>query len=199
VVFVGSFAPWQGIDLILAAAQEPSWPPQVRLVFAGAGREVGAVSAAASQSDLIDYLGPVPYNDVPGLLARSIAALSTSRPREIASGGEAETGASPLKLYEAMACGTPVIATDHPGQAELVRTFDCGVLVRPDSPTDVAEAVARIWTKPDEGRAMGRRGRAAIESRHSWDARAADTDRVLRHLVGQGARESSRPVQTDRS
>jgi glycosyltransferase involved in cell wall biosynthesis len=85
-----------------------------------------------------------------------------------------------------MACGVPVVVADFRGQAELVRQTECGLVVPPDDPAALARAVAYLYERGEETREMGRRGRHAIETEHSWDHRAAATAAALRQLVGAG-------------
>jgi len=185
VVFFGALAKWQGLADLLAAVSGPEWPTGISLVIAGAGSEQDAVVKAAAQNPEIIYLGRVPYSEMPGLIAHSIAGLS---PKNNVS-GHRDTGLSPLKMYETLACGVPVIVTDFPGPAELVHLHHCGLVIPEGSPKAIADAVAYLCSHPDEARAMGKRGRDAVVHSHSWDRRAADTDAVLCSVLGRHGRE----------
>lgn len=162
-VFVGALAPWQGLHDLVAARRHPEWPDGVALVVAGDG----ALRALVDQSDVV-WLGAVPFAQVPGLLTRSIAALVPSRDRT-------GTGVAPIKLFEAMGCGVPVVAADV---ADTNR-YATGPLVRPGDVGGWARAVAMLAADRDAAAAAGRRGRQAAVAQHSWDARAAATHRVL--------------------
>lgn len=179
VVFFGALAPWQGIDTMLKAMEESEWPAEVKLVIVGDGVEKRAVLPAA-QGGRVVYLGVLPYAQVPGVVARSIAGLSP----QIAAGGRSDIGLSPLKVFETLACGVPVIVTDFPGQADLVRSARCGIVIPPDNPRALAEAVAYLYHHPEERVAMGKRGREVVEREHSWDSRAEQVDAVLRLVLG---------------
>ena len=54
----------------------------------------------------------------------------------------------PNAVGEALACGKPVIVTDYPGQADLVRSADCGIVIPPDDPEALAAAVAKLANSP---------------------------------------------------
>jgi glycosyltransferase involved in cell wall biosynthesis len=179
VVFFGAFAAWQGLETLVAATNEPAWPEDVSLVIAGDGFKRDVVEEAAERSPRIHYIGTVPYPEVPGLVAGSIAGLS---PQGYA-GGRSKTGLSPQKVYETLACGVPVVVSDFPGQADLVRQNGIGLVVPADDAGALARAVRQLADDPAGTQAMGLKGRDVIASSHSWDARAEATCRVLDSLV----------------
>lgn len=175
--YVGVLAVWQGVETLLEAASGPAWPEGVALVVAGDGVLAGAVDrAAAEHPGRVVSLGSVGYAEVPGLLANAVAALSPQN--DIRGLG----GHSPLKVFEAMSCGVPVVVSDFPGQADVVRAADCGVVLPPDEPAAWATAVARLAADPEGASSMGRRGRAAVEAEHSWDRRAEATVAAIEAL-----------------
>jgi glycosyltransferase involved in cell wall biosynthesis len=179
VILVGLLARWQGIRLLLAALKDTAWPADVSLIIAGDGAEREVVVEAARQDPRIRYLGVVPYQTVPGLVVGSLAGLSL----KTAVPGRTETGMSPLKLYETLACGVPAIVTDYHGQAEIVREHDCGIIVGQDDAAGLARAVARVATDETRRRAWGDNGSRAVKEKHSWDERADRTDQLLRSVL----------------
>lgn len=177
VVFVGALARWQGVDVMLEAVERPEWPAEVSLVIAGDGVERAKVQAAAGTSRRVRYLGPVPYAAVPGLVAHSIGALSPQ------VGHRGDTGLFPLKVFEAMACGVPVIVSDYPGMRELVADGACGLVVPAGDASALARAVAYLHAHEVERARMGQRGRELVEREHSWDRRAEQTAAILEQVT----------------
>lgn len=177
VVFFGALAPWQGIETLLKALDEKEWPGDVKLVIVGDGAERFRVEDAARNGKVI-YLGTIPYKQMAGIVARSIAGLSPQN----SAGGRSSTGLNPLKVFETLACGVPVVVTDFPGQADLVREGNCGIVIPPEDPGALARAVAYLYNHPHERALMGCRGRALVEKKHSWNRRAEQTDHILRKL-----------------
>ena len=171
VAFVGALAPWQGVEVMVDALGHPSWPDDVALVVAGDGvlREL----CLESRGHGMRYLGPISHDAVPALLAGAIASISVQTGRS----GRAGVGCSPIKLYEGLACGRPVIATDVPGVGEVVG--ECGIVIPPDNPAALAEAVSELARDPSRADAMGKRARDAAVALHSWDTRARATARFL--------------------
>ena len=174
-VFFGALSPWQGVDTLLAAVRDPGWPADVPLVVAGDGSLSGAVCDAAADGRVI-ALGTLPYATLPGVVAGArCSAVLAARPSGF-------TG-SPLKLFESMACGIPVIVADVPVTGPTVKEHDCGLVVPHDDPAAVACAVSRIAGNPEEAAEMGSRGRAAVENRYSWRARANATAAVIGRML----------------
>lgn len=177
-VFVGALASWQGIDTALAAAASPAWPAGVDLVVVGDGRERERVLAATRRHDHIRWLGTLPYRDVGAVIAGSLSALVPTSDL-----GGAREAPSPVKLYEALACGVPVVASDIVGVGEIVRTHECGLVFPSGDALELARQVAQLAGDPALVAVLGARGRAAAVERYSWDVRAAETEAIIEQTV----------------
>ena len=90
----------------------------------------------------------------------------------------------PNKLFQYMAAGLPVVASDLPQVREVVEGAGCGLVVDTTRPELIAAAIERLAGDPDAARAMGRRGRAAVQDRYNWSAAAAT---LLRSYAGLSA------------
>lgn len=174
-VFFGGLAAWHGVPVMVDAARHPDWPAGVSLLVIGEGPGGELVRRAAQEAPHIVMTGKLAYDALVPYIAHSLVGLVPISD----SAGRAQTGLFPLKLFETLACGRPVIVTDFPGQADLVRAEACGLVISPDDPAALARAVARMAQETDESDAMGQRGRDAIVARHSWDVRAQATHDML--------------------
>jgi len=88
---------------------------------------------------------------------------------------------------EAMACGTPVIASAVGGMLDSVADGETGVLVPPRNPDAVAAAVRRVVADPAARHRMGRAASRAVAARYSWDHVAAATESVYGDVVAPAA------------
>lgn len=175
-IFVGGLVKWHGIATMLDALAHPDWPDGVALVVVGDGIERDRLARAQAEGmPGLVWFGRQPQEAVPAILRGALVALVPIESPD----GRADTGVLPLKLYEAMACGLPLIASDLPGQADLVREEGAGWLVPPGDAGALARAVAAAAADPEAARRIGASNAEAARLRHGWRARAAVVSRVL--------------------
>lgn len=92
----------------------------------------------------------------------------------------------PTKLFEYMALGLPVIASDFPLYREIVSSAGCGLVVNPLDVEGIAAAVGKILDDPDQAIQMGLRGRRAARERFSWESE----EKKLLDLYGALSRQA---------
>lgn len=74
----------------------------------------------------------------------------------------------PIKMFEYMAAGIPVIASRFPLWEEIVEKAGCGICVNPSDPTAIAVAVQSLVNNPEMAARMGSQGRAAVFKNYNW-------------------------------
>ncbi|MDO5081165.1 glycosyltransferase family 4 protein [Buchananella hordeovulneris] len=161
VTFVGTLKPWHGVaDLLQAAAHsQGGW----RLRIIGDGPERAKLEAQAAEAGLqVDFRGAVSPADMPAQLAGSAIGVAPYPAPETDDGHYF----SPLKVYEYLAAGLPVVATSI-GQIPQVLA-DCGVVVPPSAPMALAAALDALAADPQQRAELGQAARAQAEERHSW-------------------------------
>lgn len=182
VLFAGSLAEWQGIDVLVGALKSEEWPTGVSLIVAGDG-PLSQYLKRNSDPKLI-ALGRVTPNDVHILLRHSVASLSPKSLTAVTS-----SGISPFKVMEAGLAERPVIATRVPGQTEYLEEHACGLLVAPDAPDELAHAVASIVCEPDLARQLGQRGKKAVRA-VAWEAHAGTLQSAITLALNNARRTS---------
>jgi glycosyltransferase involved in cell wall biosynthesis len=89
----------------------------------------------------------------------------------------------PIKLYEYMAAGLPVIAADFPGFKAVVERNGCGICVDSRDIGAIASAIDWILNHPLEAEEMGRRGRDLVTRQFSWDVEAQTLRGLYRRIL----------------
>jgi glycosyltransferase involved in cell wall biosynthesis len=110
-----------------------------------------------------EYIGSLGRAGVSELVRNAIAGLVVLHPEPN------YVNSHPVKLFEYMCAGIPVIASDFPVFRGIIEQARCGILVDPRSPKEIAEAIEFLRAHPEEARAMGARGRLAVNSRYNWE------------------------------
>jgi phosphatidyl-myo-inositol dimannoside synthase len=144
---------------------------RTRLAIAGAGdldAELRARAAAAGVADRVRFLGDVTQDAVASWLAAADVAVVPSV--RDASGN---VDGLPNTVLEALASGTPVVATPAGGIASAIDDGRTGMLVAERDASALATAIAALLADPTRRAAMGAAARAAIEARFGWAAAAA--------------------------
>jgi glycosyltransferase involved in cell wall biosynthesis len=153
------------------------------LVVAGFGPDFEryrGIAAALPHAGRIHFTGPVTPSEIPSWTSGADVAAMPVQPDTLNHRLN-----TPTKLYDAMGVGVPVVASDLPGIAPIVRETGCGELCDPTDPADVARAIRRIIDAPDEERVAVRlRCLGAARARYSWQQQVRE---LLRVYDGLGA------------
>jgi glycosyltransferase involved in cell wall biosynthesis len=186
IAFVGGLTNWHGIGTMIAATRDPAWPSGVKLVIVGDGVERAQLAGLENDPRIL-WLGKRPQAEVAAVLRGALAALAITED----TAGHLDTGAAPLKLFEAMASGAPMIVTDLPFQADLIRQEDAGLVIPMADPASLAQAAAALADNPQGARAMGLRGAAYIKAYASWQKRAEEIAAVIEPIIAARQRETN--------
>lgn len=183
-LFFGGLVAWHGIDTMLGALEHQDWPDGLKLVIVGDGPGAAEIHKAAESDPRLIAPGYLPNTELAGLAARAFVILCPINNH----GARDLGGVAPLKLFEGMASGRPVIATDLPFQAELVRNRACGLIVPPADSAALARAAAELLADRERANVMGRNGRQAVEAEFDWRYRVADTVAIVRDIADDNSR-----------
>jgi len=185
VVFLGSFRSWHGaLDFVRAGALLLADGRACRFMLIGDGPERAAAERlAAAWPGRFHFTGAVAYDAVPALLAGAavgVAPFTTAPHPALRTAGFFW---SPLKVYEYMAAGLPVVTADIPPLNRVIRDGQEGVLFREGDLADLSRAIARVLDAPDAAREMGRRARARVVEHYSWERHCVELERIALDLV----------------
>jgi glycosyltransferase involved in cell wall biosynthesis len=168
ILYVGRMSVQKRVGLVLRAVADLREAfPGIRLQLAGRGPLEAGLKTQADRLGLRDratFLGV--RDDVPELLRQADVLVLPS----LVEG-------TPNSVLEAMATGTPVVATRVQGTDELVRHDQDGLLVPPGDPAALGTAIGRVLSEPELGARLARSARARVEARY-------DMERVIdQHLA----------------
>ena len=110
----------------------------------------------------VNYYGYVDREDIRKILARSSLGLVTLYPTNT------YMESLPVKMFEYMAYGLPVIASDFPLWRTIIKNKDCGLLVNPKSPSEIAKAVDFCIRNRERNLKMGKNARKAVLEEYNW-------------------------------
>ncbi len=150
----------------------------------GMPAEVAGMSEAEWEAAGVKFLGTVPQPQVAPILARATAGWLPRDPKV-----RNNLLAWPHKLVEYMVVGLPVIASDLPTQAQVVRDADCGIVVSPPLSAEAhAEAMAELLGDPGRARLLGESGRRAALAEYSWEAESLKLQSLYKDLTPREGR-----------
>jgi glycosyltransferase involved in cell wall biosynthesis len=187
VVYTGGFRAGRGLDRLAEAMLEPGLEA-AHLAFLGFGplrEDLVALAAEPRFGGRLHVLDPVaPLDVVPWVASADVDALPIqphNRSYELST---------PNKLFEAMAAGVPVVASDFPGMRAIVAGLGDGPLgevCEPTSAASIGAAIRRLLDLPaDDRRAIGLRGHRAAVERWNWETESARLVELYSDLEAAG-------------
>jgi glycogen synthase len=183
VLFVGRITDQKGIFHLLEAV--PKMPPGVQVVLCASAPDTPEIEQrlkkALPQHPNVKWIpAMVPVDEVTQLYTHAavFACPSVYEPFGLIN-------------LEAMACGTPVVASAVGGILEVVDDGVTGVLVPPARPDDLAGAIRKLLDDPDRARRMGAAGRKRVEDQFSWASVAERTEQIYREAIEEFGRSEA--------
>jgi glycosyltransferase involved in cell wall biosynthesis len=165
VCYTGSITRIRGIRELVGAM---ALLPGIKLILCGSLEDKSLERELSSHPGWkqVEYLGVVSRESVYEVMLRSDAGLVTYLP------APNHSAAQPTKMFEYMAAGLPVIASDFPLWKSILGKNDCGVCVDPASPRAIADAITFLLDHPQERARMGENGQRAVKNVFNWDTEA---------------------------
>jgi glycosyltransferase involved in cell wall biosynthesis len=178
--FVGNLAPWQGVEYMIEAQSIiTNEIPNSRFLVVGGGVQKEQLKRKARESQIgnnVIFTDWVDYEVVPKYINAAdicVAPMTTGREK---------SGSSAIKIYEYLACGKPVIASNVPN-LEFIQKNRCGLLIPRDDPSRLAETILDLLNDPERRKKMGERGRKLVVENYSWTNTASKITDILKKLL----------------
>jgi D-inositol-3-phosphate glycosyltransferase len=175
ILYAGRMIRWKGAEYLIQAMPDVE-PRGMVLWMAGEGEYRPVLERMVAERGLegrVRFLGKVEQADLAALYRQSEALVATSFVNETFG----------MALCEAMACGTPVVASRFGGFREVVHDGVTGYLTRPQDPSDISQKLTMLLADRGRAREMGEAGRRFVHENFSWRAVADRVEEVYRCLA----------------
>lgn len=160
VCYIGGITLVRGIEQMIIAAEKSD----INLLIAGQwSEEIRSKMIKLKGWDNVEELGYCSREELLTVKNRSIAGIVVLLP------APNHTDSYPIKMFEYMAAGLPIICSNFPLWKSIVATNNCGVCVNPEDPTSIAEAIIYFRENPEIAREMGMNGRKLVREVCNWD------------------------------
>jgi len=175
LLYLGSLHPWKGVATLILAMKHVSRPAKLTIVGGSARRisELRALALREGIGERVVFVGPVDPGKRFEWIHRADICLLALSPTSIGS-----RYTSPLKLFEYLAAGKPVVVSDLPSMRAVLQPDRHALLVENGNPLGFAQAIERLLTQPVLRERLGREA-LALAREFTWEMRAR---RVLAFL-----------------
>jgi glycosyltransferase involved in cell wall biosynthesis len=180
VTYAGHLYPWKGVDVLLdalALLSRTGGPIRARIIGGHAAEpDLGRLQARAQElgiADRVDFPGFQPPGAIAAQLREADALVLPNRATTVSA-----RYTSPLKLFEYLAAGRPIVASDLPAIREILRDNENARLVPPDDPRALADALRAVTQDPALAVRLAS-GAFDTATEYSWDRRAERLEAVL--------------------
>lgn len=176
VCYVGAIAQSRGIKEIVRSM---GYVEGARLNLAGKFIEKSVEEEVKNYESWskVNALGFLDRDQIAAVLSRSKAGLVTLHPLE------SYKDALPIKMFEYMLAGLPVISSDFPLWKEIVDESQCGICVNPLEPKEIAKAITSILSHPKEAEQMGQSGKKAVIEKYNWSIEEQKLFKIYKELT----------------
>lgn len=179
--YAGHLYPWKGADLVIEAAA--ALPDTRGLIVGGhhAEPDLARLRQQAVQLDCasrVTFTGQIAPPDVPAQLRQMDVLLLPNRPSAISS-----EFTSPLKLFEYMAAGRPIVASDLPAFREILRDGENALLVEAGNPQALVAGITRVKSDPQLAERLARQAADDVRE-YTWARRAERLETLFGEIAG---------------
>jgi hypothetical protein len=176
--YFGHLYPGRGIELIESMAGQR---PAILFLIAGGRDEDIALRRSRNAAVNLVFLGHLPHDEslrLSQMMDVLLMPYQTSVSLSV-SGRDTARWMSPMKMFEYMATGVPIVSSDLPVLREILHDGQNALLVRPDDVAEWLGGIDRLTADPELGQRLGASAHAQYAAHHTWDQRA-------RSLLGIG-------------
>lgn len=178
ICYVGGITEIRGIKEIVKALEEDS---SLRLSLAGQFSPLSLKEEITGYVGWkqVNYFGVVDRNRIIEILNKSKIGIVTLHPREN------YLDSLPIKMFEYMYAGIPVVASNFPLWQKIISENNCGFCVDPFNINEILDVVNNLLANPSLAEEMGRNGREAVMEKYNWENEAMKLNTIYERLLGK--------------
>ncbi|MAM89342.1 MAG: hypothetical protein CME36_18735 [unclassified Hahellaceae] len=180
VLYSGSFIDWKGVEIFIEAIPFVHTPNVVFLALGGVGKDFERIEQLVASLDLQDRVILRSRMSQDELMPIAKSAHIGVLPNNRTAIGAHYT--SPLKLFEYMANGLPIVASDLESMREILAENEHALFFEPSNPSHLAAQLDRLLQDEELRHSMGQRNLQAVEA-YSWDSRAQRIVEIAKRLT----------------
>lgn len=179
VLYAGIHGIAQGLETLLMAAERLKEQDDIVFLFVGEGPKKAGLLQQKINMDLhnVKFLPEVPSASMPAYLSAANCAIVPLRDEAVFR------GALPSKMFEAWACGCPVILSVAGDARAVLEQAEGGIAVPPEDPAELAAAIEAMQADPNSAAHMGLRGRQFVTQHYTRQEQARKLERLLLEVV----------------
>ncbi len=176
--YAGTMAEYQGLEVLVDAAEKIRHRADIVLLMVGAGPVKDRLIRMVNERDLRNVMFRTsPFDEMPQLMSITIASLVVLRPIEISKKMRLSKAVPP------MACAVPIIYAGWGETADLIQRERVGIATEPGNADQLARAIEQLADHPELAKELGTRGRQLAERELSWRFLVTDWLRQVRLVL----------------
>jgi len=168
VVYVGTSSAWHGAEDLIEVAAKLEEDVSVLMI----GNELETLEDRAKEkgvADKIVFTGFVEYEEVPKHISAADVAVAPYNPSGFREMERYGFYFSPIKIFEYMACGKPVVASDLEIIRDIINENQCGLLAKPGNAEDFASKIRTLLEDEALREEFSENGRKAVIEKYTWE------------------------------
>lgn len=177
--FVGGFFPWHGLDLLVDAFNSIHTKfPEAQVMLVGDGPEFDRIKMKVETlglSQKISLIGRVTHQNLPSMMQNFYMGVMP----------DSNDYGSPMKIFEYMASGVPVIAPDYAPILDAIACGKQGLVFKKGNVGDLSIKLSTLLADVNMAKKMGAAGRCSVDETYNWNANAAKILDALERLIPQ--------------